>query len=699
MPQGKMDKRTIESIVQSAVKDAIDFVDEEISEDRTKAQRYFDGKVDIGEEDGRSSVVSTKVRDTIRAIKPSLMRVFLSSDKPVEYIPESQEQVAMSEQATRYVQWRFDELGGYRILNDAFHDALLKKVGIVKAFWETHEESEIHEFSNLTEDEYYLLAADDDVEILEYSEEEILSDDPLVPSEVLRSMKVSHKKTSGRLCVTPVPPEEFFIDRNARSLDDFYVCGHKTDMRGGALLEMGIDYETVSSLSGVHSDDTQAQREDAARRGYEPDTSDQSEQDVSMKLVAVSEAFMKMDVEGTGIPQMYKFILGGTDNKLLDYEPWGDVSFAAFEVDPEPHTFYGRSLADLIMEDQDASTAMLRGILDNVALTNNPRTEAVDSQVNMGDLMNNEIGGVVRVRSPGMIRDLSVPFVAGQTLSAVQYMDEQVETKTGVTRASMGLNADALQSSTKSAVDATVQGANGQMEVIARNLAEGGMRRLFKLMLKLVVENSDEEQMMRLNSQFVPIDPRSWDTSMDVSVNVGLGTGQDEQRNMALNQTLQLQLQIMQQYGPGNGLVTLTGIRNTVADVQSLGGIKNTDRYFEPMNPQIEQQLMQQAAQKAAQQQQGGDPNAAFLQAEQIKAQQRMQSDQMKVQQKSESEAMRMRMDAQQAINQDDLERDRMAQDLYIEQARIASDSGTKVNIERIKAEQAATRPQPQQVM
>jgi hypothetical protein len=699
MPQGKMDKRTIESIVQSAVKDAIDFVDEEISEDRTKAQRYFDGKVDIGEEDGRSSVVSTKVRDTIRAIKPSLMRVFLSSDKPVEYIPESQEQVAMSEQATRYVQWRFDELGGYRILNDAFHDALLKKVGIVKAFWETHEESEIHEFSNLTEDEYYLLAADDDVEILEYSEEEILSDDPLVPSEVLRSMKVSHKKTSGRLCVTPVPPEEFFIDRNARSLDDFYVCGHKTDMRGGDLVEMGIDYETVSSLSGVHSDDTQAQREDAARRGYEPDTSDQSEQDVSMKLVAVSEAFMKMDVEGTGIPQMYKFILGGTDNKLLDYEPWGDVSFAAFEVDPEPHTFYGRSLADLIMEDQDASTAMLRGILDNVALTNNPRTEAVDSQVNMGDLMNNEIGGVVRVRSPGMIRDLSVPFVAGQTLSAVQYMDEQVETKTGVTRASMGLNADALQSSTKSAVDATVQGANGQMEVIARNLAEGGMRRLFKLMLKLVVENSDEEQMMRLNSQFVPIDPRSWDTSMDVSVNVGLGTGQDEQRNMALNQTLQLQLQIMQQYGPDNGLVTLTGIRNTVADVQSLGGIKNTDRYFEPMNPQIEQQLMQQAAQKAAQQQQGGDPNAAFLQAEQIKAQQRMQSDQMKVQQKSESEAMRMRMDAQQAINQDDLERDRMAQDLYIEQARIASDSGTKVNIERIKAEQAATRPQPQQVM
>ena len=71
----------IESIASDAVSDAVDFVESEIAEDRIKAQRYFDGEVDIGEEDGRSRVVATKVRDTVRAVKPSLMRVFLSTDK------------------------------------------------------------------------------------------------------------------------------------------------------------------------------------------------------------------------------------------------------------------------------------------------------------------------------------------------------------------------------------------------------------------------------------------------------------------------------------------------------------------------------------------------------------------------------------------------------------------------------------------
>ena len=76
---------------------------------------------------------------------------------------------------------------------------------------------------------------------------------------------------------------------------------------------------------------------------------------------------------------LHRFICGGTNYKLLDLEPI-DHTFAVFEVDPEPHTFYGRSLAELVMDDQDAATAILRGILDNVAMTNNPRIGIVDSQ-------------------------------------------------------------------------------------------------------------------------------------------------------------------------------------------------------------------------------------------------------------------------------------------------------------------------------
>ena len=93
----------------------MDFVEGEISEDRIKAQRYYDGEVDLGYEDGRSKVVATKVRDTVRSVKPSLMRIFLSTAKPVEFVPRGPEDVAMAEQATEFMHHEFTRLNGYRV--------------------------------------------------------------------------------------------------------------------------------------------------------------------------------------------------------------------------------------------------------------------------------------------------------------------------------------------------------------------------------------------------------------------------------------------------------------------------------------------------------------------------------------------------------------------------------------------------------
>jgi hypothetical protein len=142
---------------------------------------------------------------------------------------------------------------------------------------------------------------------------------------------------------------------------------------------------------------------------------------------------------------------------------------------------------------------MLRGVLDNIAMTNSPRLAMVEGQVNVDDLLNNEIGGIVRMRSAGAVTSLEVPFVAGQTLTAMEYYDQIIEQKTGVSRASNGLDPNALQNTTATAVQMTQAAGQGQVEVIARNLAEGGMTQLFKLMLKAVVENSDDEEMFRVS--------------------------------------------------------------------------------------------------------------------------------------------------------------------------------------------------------
>ena len=114
----------IESIVASAITDAVDFVESEIAPDRIKAQRYFDGETNLGFEDGRSRVVATKVRDAIRGIKPSLMRIFLSTERPVEFVPRNAEDIQGAEQATSYMHWKFGEINGYKVLSDVFHDEI-----------------------------------------------------------------------------------------------------------------------------------------------------------------------------------------------------------------------------------------------------------------------------------------------------------------------------------------------------------------------------------------------------------------------------------------------------------------------------------------------------------------------------------------------------------------------------------------------
>ena len=674
----------IETIVATAITDAVDFVESEIAPDRVKAQRYFDGETDLGYEDGRSKVVATKVRDSIRGIKPSLMRVFLSTERPVEFVPRGPEDVAGAEQATSYMHWKFGEINGYKVLNDAFHDALVKKNGVVKVYWEDYQTGETYTYTNLSDEEFALIVNEDNVEVIEHTEAIEIEMDAMGMQVESRKhdLKIIVTKYDGKLCVESVPPEEFFVDRNARSIEDAYVVAHRTEMRVADVVAMGYDFDEISELSGISETDSLVDEEDFARRGYSRDRAEEDYNDPSMKVVAITEAYMRVDVDGTGVPLLHKFTMGGSGYKLLDLMPCDDVPFAVFECDPEPHAFYGRSIADLIMNDQDASTSMLRGMLDNVALTNNPRQQVIEDLANMDDVLNNEIGAIVRVKQMGAIQDLSVPFVAGSTLPAMQYLDDQTEQKTGVSRASLGLDPDALQNATATAVATTMQAGAGQVEVIARNFAEGGMRRMFKLMLDLMIKNTTDEEMMRLNGKFIPIDPRVWNSAMDVSINVGLGTGKDETKIAAINQALQYQIQMYQTYGPQNGLVTMTQIRNSLGDILSMSGVRNADRYFAPMDPETEAalQAMAEQSQRALAEQQK-DPNQAYLEAEQMKAQVKMESD-----------AAKMQMDMAKAAAKDDLERDKMDQDLMVKAAEIYGKYETNVETAKIKALQSAPR-------
>jgi hypothetical protein len=707
-PEGAMSEDEIEGIVGQAIDDAVDFIESEISERRIKATRYFKGEVDIGEEDKRSTVVSTKCRDVVRGVKPSIQRIFMSSDRPVEFIPQGPEDIASMEQASIYAAAKFRQSDGFKILRDVTHDALVNIMGITKAHWSEYDQAKVYAYADMDEAQYRAIIDAPDVQVLtetarpddetiqmmqqqveaaqQMAQQAAAMGQPVDPSQLpqmpdplpqLYDLRILRRMPRGKLVIDTIPPEDFFIDRNARSDQDFYVIGHRTEMRAADIIAMGIDEDDVLDLDSSKTVDMRDQ-EDEERRGYSINR-DESENsaDETMRLVTITEAYMRVDVDGTGVPLLHKFIMGGSANRLLAYEPVDDHPFSSWHIDPEPHTFFGRSLVEIVEQDQDAATAILRGILDNVQMTNNPRVEAVKGMVEIDDLLNNEIGAVVRVSQAGMIRELTVPFVAGQTLPALQYLDNMVEVKTGVTRASMGLDPDALQSSTKAAVTATISAGAGQVEVMVANLAYTGMRRLFTQILKLMSQHSTRAEMLRINGSYVALDPRVWDTELDAEVNVGLGTANQEQKAAMLGQVLQLQLQAIQAFGPDNPLAGLAQMRSTLGDLLALNGVTNSDRYFMPTQPAQPPQPPQQGAP------QQGDPSQALVQAETIKAQAKMASD-----------SARLQLDLYKAQLADDRERDRMAQDMELAMAQIAGKYGIAVDTARIKAEQAMTQPQ-----
>ena len=339
MPQMKEDE--IQGAVKAAIEAAIDYVDSDIRGDRERAQKYFDGAVDLTYEEGRSKVVSTKVRDVVRGAKPGLMRVFLTNDKFVEFTPKGPEDVQNAEQATAYTHWVFNKVGGYNVLSNAIHDSLVKKVGIVKVWWNNETIAESHTYENLSDEEVEMLLSDDEVEIIEHSQEIEMKMDEMgmEMSRNVHSMLISYKREEGEMVVEGIPPEEFFIDGSAKSIDDAYIVCHKSEKYAGDLIAMGFDQDIIDSLVG-EDDDSNGDEEKILRFGESLNEADAVVNDPSMRLIVVTEAYLKIDIEGDGVPTLHKFLCGGTNYEILEQEPWDKAPFADFHVDPEPYAVF-----------------------------------------------------------------------------------------------------------------------------------------------------------------------------------------------------------------------------------------------------------------------------------------------------------------------------------------------------------------------
>jgi len=589
----KMDEGQIKGILENEIDNAIGYIETETTELRRKALDYYLRNPYGNEVEGRSQIVTGEVAEAIDGALPQLIRVFTTTEDIVYFEPTRPEDEESAKQATDYCNWVFyRENDGLLILHNWFKDALMQKVGVVKAYWEEKEDVKTEKYENLSEDELAMLLSDPGIEVVE-QEVEFMDggmDMMGMPIQIPKfEVKIKKSKEYGCVKIENVPPEEFLISKSARTIEDSPFVAHRRLMTRSELIAMGFKKKVVEGLPSY--DDLQFTPERVARfsQGEQPD--ENISLDPAMQVIEVYECYIYIDVNGDGIAELRKILYAGSE--ILDDEECDVIPFHSLCPIPIPHKFFGQSLADRTMDIQLIKSTVTRQMLDNLYLTNNARLGVVDGQVNLDDALNATPGGIVRMKQAGAVMPIEVPSVTAQAFPMLEYMDQVQAKRTGVSDSQQGLDPDVLNNVSATAIAAMMKSNSGKLELIARIFAETGVKSLFRGILHLLGKYQDEAKIVRMRGKFVTFDPRTWANEYDVSVNVGLGSGDREQKLAMLNMISQKQEQIIQAYGPSNPLVSVAQYRDTLARMIEAAGFKDASVFLNEISPEQNAALSQ----------------------------------------------------------------------------------------------------------
>ena len=389
--------------------------------------------------------------------------------------------------------------------------------------------------------------------------------------------------------IAGVPPEEMRLDRYARSFKESRIVGHERVVPIDQMMAMGYPRELLLDhlqSQDIHEFTMESQLRNPGRF-------------MSTRVgdgVLYGEWFIKADQNGDGVPELRYVCTMGEDHEIVSDEEANRVKFALFSCDPISHTIVGDSLADYTQDIQKIKTNMMRGVLDSLAESINPKTVVNELMVNLDDALNDDLGAVIRTRGDpsASVMFTTTPFAGQAAMPVIEMINDQLARRTGLTDAAKGLDPKALQSSTQIGVEAIVNGAQERVELVARVLCETGFKDLFSGLYNEICENPNPPRTLRIHGNFVPYDTSTFDASMAVEVNANLGKGSDMVRMMALSGIKTDQQALVAQMGINNPICGVQEMLNTMTDMLALANVKNVGRYFKTPSPQQLQAMLSQ---------------------------------------------------------------------------------------------------------
>ena len=542
----KMTSEMFRTLLEHEITQANSWAGSGIRGEQRRNLAYYLGLPLGNEVDGRSQVVSWDVFETIEGALPSFIEPFFSGDNIGEFLPRGPEDEAYASQATEYVNYLIkDRNPGFLIFTTWIKDALLSKVGVVRAKW-VQPDPVKHEFQGLTDEQVAQMLQDDGVELVDAA-----SRPAPVPTEMAQQLMMAgqplpqlhdvtiRKKQPGKVELRNVEPGCWIVSKGAKTLDDGSLVGEFVTYTRSQLREMGFsraDCAKVKSYSEIEE-------------SIDPDKIERAQDDsvdTSLEEVTLFEGFLRADMDGDGIAEWRRVLAGG--NLELENEECDGHEYAVLTPIPIPHRVIGMALADPVVELQRLSTGLTRQYVDSLYLANNPRTYVnMAAKVNVEDVISNRIGGVIRGTGPASdaIQPIKTAFVASESLQGLEMTQGMRERRTGVTRYNQGLDADTLNK-TATGVTKVMNAADKRQLLMLRIFAETGVKQLFRLVLRLITKYQDMADVVRLRNQFVQFDPRGWSPEMDVQIEVGIGTGDKTETLMLLQQFGQFMQQAAQ---------------------------------------------------------------------------------------------------------------------------------------------------------
>jgi hypothetical protein len=588
-----MNENELLAIVESAEQDAMIYNGEFMQDNERYLKEYL-GRPYGDEVKDQSSVVSTDVADVVESDMPSLARIFMGSGDIITFQSNTDNEVEVkeAEEKTKYVNWIVrNQPGSFQILHNWLKDAEIQKNGVVKYFMDESKDVETVSYTGVDQEEFAAITESlrgADVDRVKVVVADQLEDEATGLFDI--SFRVTRKEN--KVAIINVPPESFLITKNATSIDDAALVGDRIRKTRGELIADGFPRDLIDQLPSTgDSEERSTTLSDIRNKDQGGDNSSDTDiNDWAGQHVDLHDLYIRVDYDGDGIAERRHIMKSG--NHILINEPFNHVPYASLSAILMPHKAIGRSRAEITSSTQRQKTVLLRGMLNNMYMVNNPRN-VVHPDVDLDDMLTMRTNGVVRldndtdVLPQNAVFPLQIPYIGDRTLQVLQYVDQAKAQTTGALLANQGLDSDAIGRETATRFEGVQDAGQAKIELIARNYAETGFRKLYEGIAWLVSRFQDTDTEFRALGKALTTNPSSWKYSHHVTSSVGLGAGNNEQLIASLQGIYGIQQQLK---ATGSALTDEVGIYNTLNRIVSGLDLPSVDEFFN--NPEEPEELL-----------------------------------------------------------------------------------------------------------